>query len=75
MSTKFIPIEQRLKKVSPYPSPYDAYINYMNVLSDFILRVSAEYPSSMGDEELNALLQTIENQNKKIALLETQQTQ
>jgi len=39
MSTKFIPIEQRLKKVSPYPSPYDAYINYMNVLSDFTLEV------------------------------------
>ena len=39
MSTKFIPVEQRLKKVSPYPSPYDAYINYMNVLSDFTLEV------------------------------------
>lgn len=39
MSTKFIPIEQRLKKVSPYASPYDAYINYMNVLSDFTLEV------------------------------------
>ena len=60
---------------SPYETPYVAFTNYMNVLSDFLLRVSAEYPSSMGDEELNALLQTIENQNKKIALLETQQTQ
>ena len=39
MSTKIIPVEQRLKKVSPYPSPYDAYINYMNVLSDFTLEV------------------------------------
>ena len=39
MSTKFIPVEQRLKKVSPYSSPYDAYINYMNVLSDFTLEV------------------------------------
>jgi alpha-amylase len=24
---------------SPYPSPYEAFINYMNVLTDFILRV------------------------------------
>jgi len=26
---------------SPYDTPYDAFINYMNVLSDFILRVEA----------------------------------
>ena len=44
----------------------------MNVLSAFLLRVSAEYPTSMGNEELSALLQTIENQNKKIAQLEAQ---
>ena len=57
---------------SPYETPYAAFTNYMNVLSDFLLRVSAEYPTSMGNEELNALLQTIENQNKKIAQLEDQ---
>lgn len=57
---------------SPYETPYAAFTNYMNVLSDFLLRVSAEYPSSMGNEELNALLQTIENQNKKIAQLEAE---
>ena len=57
---------------SPYETPYAAFTNYMNVLSDFLLRVSAEYPTSMGNEELSALLQTIENQNKKIAQLEAQ---
>ena len=57
---------------SPYETPYAAFTNYMNVLSDFLLRVSAEYPTSMGNEELSALLQTIENQNKKIAQLEDQ---
>ena len=30
---------------SPYETPYDAFNNYMNVLSDFLLRVEARYPS------------------------------
>ena len=33
---------------NPYPSPYEAFINYMNVLSDFQIRL-AEY----GNEEEN----------------------
>ena len=28
---------------TPYDTPYEAFINYMNVLSDFILRVEREY--------------------------------
>lgn len=51
---------------SPYESAYDAYNNYMNVLSDFILRVQAEYPSSIENEELSALLTTIQNQGDEI---------
>jgi alpha-amylase len=42
----------------------------MNVLSDFIFRVEAEYPTSIEDEELNSLLTTINNQNEKIEVLE-----
>ena len=53
-----------------YESPYDAFMNYMNVLSDFIDRVNAQYPSSIENEELNALLKTISNQEKEIARLE-----
>lgn len=53
-----------------YESPYDAFMNYMNVLSDFIDRVNAQYPSSIENEELNALLKTISNQEKEIASLE-----
>jgi alpha-amylase len=30
---------------SPYPSPYEAFINYMNVLSDFSLRVRRAFKS------------------------------
>ena len=53
----------------PYESPYEAFINYMNVLSDFMESVTAQYPSSIEDEELNALLKTIHNQEQEIARL------
>ncbi|NDW19385.1 alpha-amylase [Dysgonomonas sp. 216] len=57
---------------SPYPSPYEAFSNYMNVLSDFIERVNSEYPSSIDNEELNSLLQTIHNQADEIEKLESE---
>ena len=55
---------------SPYDNPYDAFNNYMNVLSDFILRVQAEFPSSIENEELNSLLTTIKNQGEEIESLQ-----
>ena len=39
---------------SPYDSPYTAFTNYMNVLSDFMIRVQEQYPESIDNEELNA---------------------
>ncbi|MDR2765311.1 MAG: glycoside hydrolase family 57 protein [Tannerella sp.] len=57
---------------SPYDSPYDAFNNYMNVLSDFMLRVEAQFPESIENEELNSLLTTIRNQAKEIRQLEKQ---
>ena len=54
---------------SPYDNPYDAFNNYMNVLSDFILRVEAQFPSSIENEELNSLLTTIQNQDSEISRL------
>lgn len=55
---------------SYYVSPYEAFINYMNILADFLDRVEAHYPSTIDNEELNALLKTINNQEKEIAQLE-----
>jgi len=55
---------------SMYDNPYDAFNNYMNVLSDFILRVEAQYPTSIENEELNSLLKTIQNQGREIEQLE-----
>lgn len=39
MCTKFFSDGSVHEYFSPYDTPYDAFINYMNVLSDFILRV------------------------------------
>lgn len=55
---------------SPYDSPYEAFINYMNVLSDFIVRVNAQFPETIENEELNSLLTTIKNQGEEIESLQ-----
>ncbi len=54
---------------SPYENAYDAFNNYMNVLSDFIVRVNALFPTSIENEELNSLLTTIRNQAIEIEQL------
>ncbi len=55
---------------SPYDNPYDAFNNYMNVLSDFIERLNAQYPQDIDNEELNSLLTTIKNQGEEIETLQ-----
>lgn len=50
----------------PYDSPYDAFINYMNVASDFMQRVESRFPKNTSTEELNALVQTIVNLEKQV---------
>jgi alpha-amylase len=67
MSTKLFPGPS---VYSPYENAYDAFNNYMNVLSDFIDRVHAQFPEGVENEELNALLTTILNQEKEIKRLE-----
>lgn len=71
MTTKHYSNGMIMAEPISYESPYEAFMNYMNVLSDFIDRVNAQYPSSIENEELNALLKTISNQEKEIASLES----
>jgi alpha-amylase len=66
MSTKLFPGPS---VYSPYENAFDAFNNYMNVLSDFICRVKAQYPDEIENEELNALLTTILNQEEEIKRL------
>lgn len=72
MSTKHITGDNGHSQFSPYMSPYDAFNNYMNVLSDFIGRVKAQYPDTIDNEELNALLTTIHNQEMEIKRLQSE---
>ena len=40
MCTKFFSDGEIHKRFSPYATPFEAFINYMNVLSDFIIRLN-----------------------------------
>jgi alpha-amylase len=57
---------------SHFESPYEAFMNYMNVLADFLERVEAQYPTTIENEELNELLKTINHQEKEIESLENE---
>ena len=69
MSTKHRADGQVHSLFSPYETPFQAFTNYMNVLSDFIVRVEEQYPLSIENEELNSLLTTIRNQAREIEVL------
>ena len=43
MCTKFVSDGEVHKYFNPYDTPYEAFINYMNVLSDFIIRTDEAY--------------------------------
>lgn len=60
------------KGFSPYSSAYDAFNNYMNVLSDFLLRVEEAAPLSYDVQELESYELTIKNQDTRIAVLEAE---
>lgn len=69
MSTKSMADGAAHRMFSPYETPFQAFTNYMNVLADFIVRVEEQYPLSIENEELNALLMTIRNQATEIETL------
>ena len=69
MSTKRLADGAAHSSFSPYETPFQAFTNYMNVLSDFIVRVEEQYPMDIENEELNSLLTTIKNQAREIEAL------
>lgn len=46
MCTKFFSDGAVHKYFNPYDTPYEAFINYMNVLSDFLIRVNKKLPAA-----------------------------
>jgi alpha-amylase len=72
MSTKFFSDGEVHAYFNPYESPYDAYINYMNILSDFILRLNAAVPDTGKDQELSNLSDIIAEKNMQIEKYEAE---
>jgi alpha-amylase len=66
MSTKMLSDGEVHSYFNPFDSPYDAYINYMNILSDFIIRVNAAVPESDIEKELSTLAAIIYEKNLQI---------
>ncbi len=54
MGTKYFANGSSRAYQSPYPTPYEAFINYMNVLSDFAERLNAVAPANT-DTQVEAL--------------------
>ena len=66
MCTKFFSDGAVHSYFNPYDTPYDAFINYMNVLSDFTMRVNAAAPQTDVEQEISNLTGIIEGKDKII---------
>jgi alpha-amylase len=78
MSTKVLSDGEVHSYFNPFESPYDAYINYMNILSDFIIRLNAAVPENVKDKEIATLAAIIFEKNlelekyeKELSVLQT----
>ncbi len=66
MCTKFFSDGAVHSYFNPFDTPYDAFINYMNVLSDFTLRVNAAVPETSVDKEIANLTGILEEKDAVI---------
>jgi alpha-amylase len=70
MSTKFYSTARR-KPYNPYESPYDAFINYMNVLSDFTMQLQkVDVPEAKVD--VNALEMELLEKDRQLKIARLQ---
>jgi alpha-amylase len=60
------------KYFNPYESPYEAFINYMNVLSDFKLRLNSFVPESKSEIEIAGLNKILEEMDLKLKKYEAE---
>ncbi|MBN2806303.1 MAG: glycoside hydrolase family 57 protein [Prolixibacteraceae bacterium] len=72
MCTKFFSDGEVHKYFNPYDSPYEAFINYMNVLSDFVLRLDRVVPENQLELQISNLQKTVQLKESKIKMLETE---
>ena len=69
MSTKFFSDGEVHSYFNPYDTPYDAFINYMNVLSDFEIRVNAAVRAAV-DDDVARLSKIIREKDEQLEKLE-----
>ena len=70
MSTKLFSNGGADGHFNPFESPFEAFINYMNVLSDFKIRLKAVAPESRIEHELAGLHKLVEEKENQIKKLE-----
>jgi alpha-amylase len=74
MSTKFFSDGAVHAYFNPYENPYQAFMNYMNVLSDFEIRLNIVCPVNDHDAEINRLSESIQTKDHLISELQEKLT-
>ncbi len=70
MCTKYFSDGDVHSYFNPFESPYQAFINYMNILSDFSLRLNAAVPENTQEQSISNLTNLLKEKENKIAELE-----
>jgi alpha-amylase len=70
MSTKYFSDGAVHAYFNPYETPYEAFINYMNILSDFTIRLNAAVPENYREMEISNLSSLLNQKEDKIMKLE-----
>ena len=71
MSTKYFTGHQNQVYPNPFDSPYEAFINYMNVLSDFSSRLDNENHNTIQNQlNIESFQEIIREKDRKIRTLE-----
>lgn len=72
MSTKYFSDGEVHSYFNPFDSPYEAFINYMNVLSDFKIRLNSLVPENAVENDIASLHKIILEKEAKIKKLESE---
>jgi alpha-amylase len=72
MSSVFFNDDGVYRFFNPYTSPFEAFINYMNVLSDFKIRLNSFVPEKKVQNKIASLNRIIEEKDAKIKKYEAE---
>jgi alpha-amylase len=70
MSTKYFSDGKDHSYFNPFGSPFEAFVNYMNVLSDFKIRLNSFVPENELENEIASLHHIIDEKEQRIKKLE-----